>query len=256
MPSDTPLSRYVRLLEAIAGAPGGMTLTELATAAGLQPASTHRLVAGLRETGLLSRAEGSRTYRAGPRLRRLAELAVGPPTLADLAGPELDELVGLHAETAFLARLEGSEVISVAMATPTGGERAFVQPGRIMPFHASTSARAIFAFQPAEVVERMLARPLPRLTPHTRTDPEAIRRDLAEVRAQGFAEGDSELDPGVMSYAVPVFGPGGSVRHALGICGLSSRLRAASAAPIRDSLLRASRTLAAKLAVAAPAGPA
>ncbi|MCC6303650.1 MAG: IclR family transcriptional regulator [Rhodobacteraceae bacterium] len=254
MSVDTPLSRYVRLLEAIAGAPGGMTLTELAAAAGLLPASTHRLVAGLRETGLLSRAEGSRTYHAGPRLRRLAQLAAGPPTLADLAGPELDELVGLHAETAFLARLEGDGVTSVAMATPTGGERAFVQPGRVMPFHASTSARAIFAFQPAEVVERMLALPLPRLTLHTRTDPEAIRRDLAEVRARGIAEGDSELDPGVMSYAVPVFGPDGSVRHALGICGLSTSLRAAAPQGIRDSLRRCSRTLAAKLAAAAGPG--
>lgn len=247
MSSDTPLARYTRLLEAIAAAPDGLSLTQLAHAAGLQPASAHRLVAALRDIGLLGRAEGSRTYLPGPRLKRLCMLASGPASLASIAEPELQDLARRHAETAFLACLDGTVVTSVAMATPSDGERTYVQPGRIMPFHASASAKAIFAFQDRKLVARMLAEPLTRYTDHTRTDPDEILRDLERVRAEGVAECDNELDPGVLSYAVPVTGPDGSVRHALGICGISTSLRACPPEQIRDSLLRSSRMLSAKL---------
>lgn len=247
MSTDTPLVRYTRLLEAIAAAPDGLGLTQLAHAAGLQPASAHRLVAALRDIGLLARAEGSRLYLPGPRLKRLCMLAAGPPTLAGIAEPELDELARRHHETAFLARLDGSVVTSVAMATPSDGARTYVQPGRIMPFHASASGKAILAFQDRRFVLRMLAEPLERYTGHTRTDPGEILAELDRVRAAGIAECDNELDPGVLSYAVPVSGPDGAVRHALGICGVSTSLRACPPEEIRASLLRCAGILTAKL---------
>jgi len=75
-----------------------------------------------------------------------------------------------------------------------------------------------------------------------------IRAELEQVRAESFAVCDNELDPGVLSYATPVPFGDGSVIYAIGISGLSERLRACPREEIRESLLNASKVLSKKLA--------
>ena len=67
------------------------------------------------------------------------------------------------------------------------------------------------------------------------------------MRTQGIAVCDNELDPGVLSYAVPVQGADGAVRYAIGISGFAQRMKAKPVAQIQASLIRASRILAAKI---------
>jgi DNA-binding IclR family transcriptional regulator len=42
-------------------------------------------------------------------------------------------------------------------------------------------------------------------TKNTITDKEALQENLKEIRSNGYAESDSELDEGVYTYAVPIF---------------------------------------------------
>lgn len=245
--SETPLSRYARIVEMVASAPSGMNLTQIAQAAKLHTGTAHRLLGSLCDIGFLVREDDRRTYVLGPRLKQLCMIAVAPPSVITMAMPELNTLVRRHAETAYLARLDGTVVESIAMATPKDGERSFVQPGRIMPFHASASAKAIFAFQDPQLLGEMLAGPLERFTEDTLTEPADILRELERVRAEGIAVCDNELDPGVLSYAVPVRGGDGRVSYAIGISGLAPALRAHPLEEVRDSLQHASRVLSAKL---------
>ena len=59
--NDKPLGRYVRVLEAVAAARTGLTLTDIARELGLQPGTAHRLIRGLVDQGLLC------STRPGPR---------------------------------------------------------------------------------------------------------------------------------------------------------------------------------------------
>jgi DNA-binding IclR family transcriptional regulator len=251
--SESPLSRYARIIEVLVSAPGGMTLSQVAQGANLQVSTAHRLVGSLCDVGLVARQNDRRSYVLGPRLMRLCMLAVAPPSVIAMATPELHELVRRHHETAYLARLNGTTVESIAMATPEDSARSFVQPGRVMPFHATASAKAIFAFQEPDLVRRLVAGPHQRFTDDTRTDPDDILRELETVRAEGIAICENELDPGVLSYAVPVRGNDGCVTYAIGISGLAAGLRAQPFHEIRESLQAASRMLAAKLQHGAPA---
>ena len=253
--SDTPLGRYARILEAVAGAPEGLNLSAIAEFTGLQVGTSHRLVNSLCEVGFLARPNGQKIYVLGDRMIQLSLQAVTPATVITIARPILRDLVRQHAETAYLARLAGGTVESIAMEVPQGGEKSYVQPGRVMPFHASASAKAIFAFQPEDVIERLLAEPRSPFTPDTRTDEAEIRRDLALARDQRFAVCDNELDPGVLSLAAPVIQKHGVV-FAIGLVGLSARLRLKSRDDVRDSLGRASEDLARKLQPGAMADPA
>jgi DNA-binding IclR family transcriptional regulator len=245
--SDTPLSRYARILEAVAAAQEGLNLSAIAEATGLQVGTSHRLVNSLCDVGFLARHNGQKVYVLGRRMVQLCLTSVTPASIVTLARPILRDLVNTHAETAYLTKLSVNTVGSVAMETPQAGEKSYVQPGRVMPFHASASAKAIFAFQPPEVIDRLLAEPRTRFTPDTKIDDAEIRAELARVRVEGFAVCDNELDPGVLGFAAPVRLDHLGVMFAIGVVGLSARLRLKPREEIKESLQQASRLLSGKL---------
>jgi IclR family acetate operon transcriptional repressor len=242
--ADNLLSRYARILEAVAASPAGLTLGAIGTAAGLQAATAHRLVNSLCDVGFLARPPGQKVYSLGSRMVQLCLVAVTPTSVVSLARPLLRELVKAHGETAYLTKLSGVTVESVAMEMPLPGEKSFVQPGRAMPFHASASAKAIFAFQPQDVIDRLLAEPRTRFTQDTKMSDAEILADLARVRNERFAVCDNELDPGVLSFATPVELDRWGVLFAVGVVGLSDRLGSRPRQEIKESLLHASKSLA------------
>ena len=93
----------------------------------------------------------------------------------------------------------------------------------------------------------MLAEPRTKFTADTKIGDAEIRAELEQVRAESFAICDNELDPGVLSYAAPVRLEDGCVIYAIGISGLSERLRKHPRDNVRESLLNASEVLSSKL---------
>lgn len=147
------LGRYALVLDAVAAAPEGMTLTELIAATGLPRGTLHRLIVALREVGYIAPRGGRKVYGLGPRLMRLMHLGAAPTSVPALARPMLRDLSARFGETAYLAKLTGSHVESAAMVTPDTGGQTFVQPGRVMPVHASSSGKAIFAYQDTALLD-------------------------------------------------------------------------------------------------------
>jgi DNA-binding IclR family transcriptional regulator len=211
------LARYATLLETLAAAPEGLSLIEVVQATGLPGGTAHRLINALRGVGYIAPRDGRKVYVLGPRLLRLLHLGVAPAAVSSLVQPILEDLVVRFKETAFVAKLVGLDVQSVAMVVP-------VQPGRVMPVHAAASAKAIFAFQDEVLVDEVLCRPRTKYTENTRVEEAELRADLEQVRRQGFALCDEELDPGVLSYACPVHLEGAGVLYSIGLVGLSQRL--------------------------------
>ncbi len=218
------LARYAAVLDALGAAPEGLSLTEVVRATGLPRGTAHRLLGALRGVGYIAGRDGRKVYGLGPRLLRLLHLGQEPAAVAPLARPLLDELTARFGETAFLAKLAGAKVRSVAMETPDSESQSYVRPGRVMPVHATASAKAIWAYQDEAAVAALLTEPRERFTEKTRTGETELRADLARVRASGFAVCDGELDPGVLSYACPVHLDGAGVLYSIGMVGLSQRL--------------------------------
>jgi DNA-binding IclR family transcriptional regulator len=100
-----------------------------------------------------------------------------------------------------------------------------VQPGRQLPLHAGASQKALLAFMPADDIDRVLAERLERFCTSTITSPAALRRELAAIRARGWAGSYEETNVGVWGVAVPVMSAS-DVVCAVGIAGPSARLSA------------------------------
>jgi DNA-binding IclR family transcriptional regulator len=241
------LARYALILETVATSRAGMSLTEIMRATGLSIGTTHRLLKTLVEVGYLTDQDGARSYRLGPRLIRLFHLAHSPSSVALIVQPVLQDLVARFGETAFIAKLDGIEVESLAFVTPANYRQSHVQPGRVMPINAAASAKAIFAFQPEPIVARALAAPLRKYTERTIVDPIKLRHNFDLVRSQGYAVCEDELDPGVLSYACPIHLPEVGVRYSVGIVALSQRLAQFKEADMIGALKNAAATTSIRL---------
>ena len=245
--NDTPLGRYVRILESVSASRSGLTLTEIANESGLQAGTAHRLLRGLVDLGLLRARTGSKRYVPGSRLKNLLHLTMDMAEYAGLARSILDRLVDEFGETVHLARLNGDWAESVLMKQPQGSDRAFVQPGRRLPLYAAASGKAILAFQNEGFISRYLTRPRVRYTDRTKVDDAEILREMAQVRQEGMAVCENELDAGVLSYGHPVPAGEGPVLYSIGITGLADRFRLVERARIRERLSEAATELSRSL---------
>src|SRR5262249_28733532 len=87
------------------------------------------------------------------------------------------------------------------------------------------SAKAIIAFQGDKTISEVIKhQPLARYTPKTCTNPAQLKRQFAQIKTQGYALCVDELDPGVMSIAMPVHAEGVGVLYSIGLVGLEPRL--------------------------------
>jgi DNA-binding IclR family transcriptional regulator len=90
--------------------------------------------------------------------------------------------------------------------------------------HPTGVGKALLAFEPDWFVRSYLDRVLERPTPHTITEPGRLARELATVRAQGYALTYEEMTLGSCSAAAPIL-VGGRAIAALGIVLAARRAR-------------------------------
>ena len=105
----------------------------------------------------------------------------------------------------------------------TSGPSAFQLTNRVgvlRPAHCTALGKVILAALTPEQFERFLKRAdLKAYSPKTVTEPELMRRDIAEVRQNGIAFDDGEFDAEVRCVAVPVLDFSGQVLGAIGVSG-------------------------------------
>lgn len=236
------LNRYALVLDVVAASRDGLTFAEVMRHTNLPRGTVHRLIGALVGIGYLENANDRKIYVLGKRLVRLLHLGAPPDAIAVRARPVLERLVERFGETAFLAKLQSDHVESIAMVLPESERHSYVQPGRVMPLHAAASAKAIFAFQPKPVIERILENPRTAFTPKSLTNKKQILSELSRVRRTGYAECLDELDPGVSSYACPVH-VGDGVFYSVGLVGVSQRLACVPISELVGALTEAAREL-------------
>lgn len=233
---ESSLARAVRLLESFTPEEPALSVTELARRAGLHVATTSRIVGQLVDHGLLSRGP-DREVRVGFRMWELASRAAPTRSLRDAAMPYLEDLhavVGHHVQ---LAVLDGDEVIFLERLSARDAVVNYSRVAGRLPLHISSSGVVLLAHGPAELQERVLARPLESRTPATVTDPVRLAPMLDGVRRQGYALLAGHVHPEATGIAVPVRNDLGQVVAALSVI-VPNDARAVSAVP---ALLAAAR---------------
>ena len=235
------LKKSALILDCFSPSGGPYRLAELSQLTGLPKPTVHRLAAELVELGWLERTGPH--YRLGAKLFELGSLVPRRRDLREAALPFLQDLFEATRETVHLGVREGTEVVYLERIH---GHEALRLPSRIggtLPLTCTGVGKALLAFSDPELVDQVLAAPLPSLTPYSITDPARLRLTLEKARVSGLAYEDQESTLGVSCIAAPVFAAGTAVA-ALSLAVPRQRFSPAHLAPaVRTAALGLSRSL-------------
>lgn len=201
-------------------------LTEFAKLAGYDKATTHRRLNDLAECGFVEQDPGSRAYRLGPAVLRLAYLRERTFPAREAAMPALQALARATSETVHLSLIQGHEGLSTLahIGSTAHGMRVYVDEAEILPFHATASGIAVLAYSAAEFTDEILGRALEPYTDDTVTDLASLRRRIDSARSRGFGYSDGGFEPGVFGLAAPVFDHNGLCNGAIAVATPQSRI--------------------------------
>ena len=213
-PGATVTSRALALVGAFDEDHRRLTLTELATRAGLPLPTAHRLVAELVGWGALAK-NSSGQYVVGRRLWDIGLLAPVQAGLVETASPFLHDLYGATLATVHLAVRDRAEVLYLDRLRGHASVPVVSTVGSRLPMHATGVGKVLLAHAPADVQAEVLGH-LDRITAYTVTQPGTLRRQLSRTVRDGYATTVEEMSLGACSVAVPIR-RGQDVVAALGI---------------------------------------
>jgi DNA-binding IclR family transcriptional regulator len=199
--------RTVELLELLAAADRGLTLTELHRELNWPKSSLFMLLQTLVARRWVE-ADASRTsYRLGVRALLIGVAYLDHDAVAAVAAEPLDRLRDRLGSPCHLVRLDGAEVVCVAgRGEPGGGvdQPAGPRVGGRLPAFAVAAGKILLAQRGWAEVDALLP-PMPRpLTRRTVTSRAALRAQLAQFAAAGFAVEHGEVELDLAGFAVPV----------------------------------------------------
>lgn len=172
---------------------GPLGTTDLARRLDMHRTVVHRLLTTLQNRGFVRRVEDG--YLPGTALLHLAQFV--EPTLLRASREMLDQLAATHGETFILTVPQGRyDAIQIEQSV---GDHHFMRVelarGFRHPLDRGASGRSILAYSERKIIDYFL---------ELSEDPDLLRRQLDDVRAQGFSLSHDELSPGVYGVSVAI----------------------------------------------------
>jgi len=245
-PGAQSVSRAIALLKSFDDTHPEWSLGELSEQLGLNKTTTHRLLAALESEKLIMRS-ATGNYQLGAEMIALGGCAMRANDLRAASRPIMEVLTQETSETVSLEVLSKNQVMimdEVSSREPMG---VIQNVGARLPLHATSTGKLLLAYASDDVIDNVLGRPLPALTPSTITDQVVLRNELSEIRARGYASTQDELDIGFMAVAAPIYDQTRTVVAALSVGGPILRMDTERLSEIVAALQVAARKISRRI---------
>jgi DNA-binding IclR family transcriptional regulator len=203
------LTKVSRVLDCFSTSQRALSLADICARTGYPRSTAHRLLTAMREVGFIEQDRERDSYRLGLRLFELGNIVLANLELHREGRAIVDALHRLTGHAVHLAVFDGlrAVVIQRTEAEPMLSNTMVENS----PAHCTSVGKAILAFQPDDVVERVVAAGLERFTETTITEPAALQAELALTRARGYAIDNGEHQPGLRCVGAPIRNQAGAV---------------------------------------------
>ena len=201
------VARAITLLRVLAEAGGEVSLAGLATAVELPRPTVHRLLGLLREQGMVEQDPANNRYQVGLEFYRLAAIVSSKRDVTKLARPLMERLSDQTGESCVLAlyRSHDRQMVyaeHISSKHALGYRIALNRPSTLV---WGASGRAILAHLAAEDIELVTRSPEPSPVAGQRLTAAQLKRELALIRARGYALTRSQKIADARGIAAPVF---------------------------------------------------
>jgi DNA-binding IclR family transcriptional regulator len=203
------LTKVSRVLDCFTTSQRSLSLADICARTGYPRSTTHRLLAAMREVGFVEQDRERDFYRLGLRLFELGNVVLANLELHREGRAIVDALHRLTSRPVHLAVFDGLRAVVIQrteaelMLSNTMVENS--------PAYCTSVGKAILAYQPAEIVQRVIDAGLERFTETTITDPTALQAELELTRQRGFAIDNGEHQPGLRCVGAPIRNQSGAI---------------------------------------------
>ncbi|MGD1884469.1 MAG: IclR family transcriptional regulator [Paracoccaceae bacterium] len=214
------VEKAMGILSAFHHAGGPLTLSDLATGAGIDRSAAQRMVHTLRALGYICRDADGHGYLPGLRVldHTLDYLRLDP--LVRQATPVLQELRTAVRERVDLSLFDGPRVVYAVRLQTTRQTLNASLVGHSVPSFCSSGGWAMLSRLPPEqardIVERSDRRPF---TSDTITSVDDVMENIAKTRSDGYALTTNQILSGEIAAAFPIMNAKGEPLAAIHIAG-------------------------------------
>ena len=249
-PAQRPSSsvqKACRILRSLTDA-RNVRLTDIATAAGQDRATTLRLLEVLRQEGLVARDAVTKLYTLGPEAWLLYAEASSRHDFRPLARPSLERLAARFEDSVILSVPRGAESVCVDVREGSFPIRAnYLGVGSRRPLGAGAGSLALLAWLPDEEIASLMPCIELALERYPRLDRAILMQHVQRARRTGYAMMLDHVVDRMGGIGVPLPGPDGRPAAAISIAALTDRI-VGREREIADALLREAQVCSAVIA--------
>jgi IclR family pca regulon transcriptional regulator len=221
----TSLARGLAVVQAFSDSRKPQTIAQISQKTGIPRAAVRRCLFTLQQLGYVEAELNNFSLR--PKVLTLGYSYLSSTPLTVSSQPYLNAISSDLGESCSLAVLEDGEVLYVARSATSRVMSVALNTGSRLPAYCTSLGRVMLAHLPAAELDAYFAKvKLKAVTDKTVTNQKRLREILVDVRQDGYAVNDEELEVGLRSIAVPVRGASGQVLAALNVGAQATRVSA------------------------------
>jgi IclR family pca regulon transcriptional regulator len=244
----TSLARGLAVVQAFSDSRKPQTIAQISQKTGIPRAAVRRCLYTLQQLGYVDAELNNFSLR--PKILTLGYSYLSSTPLTVSSQPYLNAISAQLGESCSLAVLDEGEVLYVARSAASRVMSVALNTGSRLPAYCTSLGRVMLAHLAPQALDAYFAKArLKPMTDKTVTSQKRLREILLDVRQDGYAINDEELELGLRSIAVPVRGASGQVLAALNVGTQASRV---SADRMRQEFLPVLQRGAQELAVLLP----
>lgn len=193
------VDRVLQVLACVAKAGQPIGAKRIAAQVGMPLSTVYRHLAALKKWGLLQEHMSTGLYEPGATGVQLAWGFDQTSNLINQSRDELSALVERTGESVGLLVHSNGQMVCIAMQESSSSLRCSFTKGRAHPMMQGASAKSLLAFLPLETRQHLIATQAGSLLERV-----ALEQEIADIRRNGYATSDSEVDLGVWGVSVPL----------------------------------------------------
>lgn len=210
------LDKGLGLLEAFGDENPRMTATQAAQQCGMTRTAARRYLLTLAHLGYV--ATDGKLFWITPRVLRLGQSYLDSARLPRVVQPFLQRVTGGTHENAFVAVLDGFDVVYIARNGPSRTMNIGYVLGARVQAQVTAAGLLMLALSSEDFIAEWLDKVVLRAyTSHTITRKEQLRQELERIRQQDWALSEQQLELNYRGIAVPIRDRRGEIVGALSI---------------------------------------
>lgn len=242
------VERSFKILETIAEAEEEIGAQEISTSLGLHISTVFRFLQTLAKLGVIDQNAVTGKYRLGLTLLTWGTQVLRQIDLRREAYPFLRELCERTGETVHMTIYDRDAAIYITKIEGTTPLRGFSDIGKGGPLHATGVGKVLMAgLSDTELTQLLRRSPPCQFTPNTITKPAELKKELKQIRAQGYALDNEEHEPGIRCVASPIHNHTGAVVASISVAGRTTSVTLQRVPELIEQVKETGRRISARL---------